>query len=524
MNKNNQKIAVIGLDGATFDLLTPWINQGKLPTFKRLMDMGCWGPLESTFPPSTPPAWASFMTGKNPGKHGIFDFIDIKGNGLRLINSKRIGKGKVWNYLSTYGKKCIILNVPLTYPPDPLKDGIMVTGMLTPPSKPFTYPEDLADKIKMNVGQYRIDVDSKNKKKQKDAYLKDIYETTELRTRCAKYLLQNYQWDFFMMVYTSTDRLQHVFWNNHDIMLDYYIKLDEHIGELIECLGHNVSIIFISDHGFRGIRQRLFLNKWLEKEGYLTLKRVWTRKKTSLRWKLLVGKDRNKQKSLFNTFFDFIHFKRRWGIDWKSTRAYSKNPEGCIYINTKGRNETGIVNMGREYEDLRDEIISKLTHFESPFNGKKVFDRILKKEDVYNGPYLDVAPDILLQCSDDSMIILKRQLGKKELFKNYDDRFLSSGHSLNGIFLLTGPFVKKDTNIKGQKIQDIAPTIMYLMGLPIPEDMDGMVLKNVFEESYLEKHPLRYEKMLTEKQNDVDVYSNEDEQEIKAHLEGLGYL
>lgn len=527
MNENNHKVAVIGLDGATFDLLNPWINQGKLPTFKKLMDMGCWGPLESTLPPLSPPAWTSFMTGKNPGKHGIFDFIDITEKSPRLINSKRIGTGKVWNYLSVYGKKrCIILNVPFTYPPEPLECGAMITGMLTPPNKPFTYPEDLADKIKMNVGEYRIDVDSTiNKKKQKDEYLKDIHETTALRTRCAKYLLQNYPWDFFMMVYTSTDRLQHTFWGNHNVMLDYYIKLDEYIGELIEYLGHNVSIIFVSDHGFRGVRQKLFLNHWLEKEGYLSSKKIWTRKETSPRWRRLVEKERSNQKSFLRTFLDFIHFRKRWVIDWKATRAYCKNPEWCIYINSKERNEAGTVSTGKEYETLRDEIIGKLMDLKSPFNDKKVFDRILKREDVYNGPYLNIAPDILLQFSDDSMIIPKRQLGKKELFKNYDEISLSSDHSLYGIFLITGPFIKKSTNIKGHKIQDIAPTIMYLMGLPIPEDMDGKVLKDVLDVGYLEKHPLRYEKMLaTEKQNETDVYSKEDDMLLKAHLEGLGYL
>lgn len=521
MKENNHKVAVIGLDGATFDLLTPWINQGKLPTFKRLMDMGSWGPLESTFPPVTSPAWTSFMTGKNPGKHGVFDFIDVTEKVPRLVSSKTIGTGKVWNYLSVNGKKCIVLNVPLTYPPEPLNGGVMVTGMLTPPDKPFTYPADLADKIKQNVGEYRIDVDSKNKRRRKDAYLKDIYETTELRTQCAKYLLQNYPWDFFMMVYTSTDRLQHVFWDNPNVMLDYYTKLDKHLDEVIKCLKHNVSIIFVSDHGFRTVRQKLYLNHMLEKEGYLSLKNVWTRGKDFHSWRKLREKEQSKQKRFFRTFLNSIHFRKRWVIDWKATRAYYLR--GGIYINSKERNATGPVNMDREYETLRDEMIDMLKPLECPLNGKKIFDRVLKKEEAYNGPYLNIAPDILLQCGDDSMVILDKRLGKKELFKNCDER-LPSDHSIYGIFLITGLHVKKGANIKGHKIQDIAPTIMYLMGLPIPEDMDGKVLKDVFEESYLEKHPLRYEKIQAEKQDDVDVYSEEDEQKLKAHLENLGYL
>lgn len=523
MNENNHKVAVIGLDGATFDLLNPWIEQGKLPTFKRLMDTGCWGPLESTIPPLTAPAWTSFMTGKNPGKHGIFEFVDTKEKDLKLVNSKRIGPGKLWNYLSTYGKKCIILNVPLTYPPEPIRDGVMVTGMLTPPNKPFTYPEDLTDKIKLNVGEYRIDVDATDKWNRKDAYLKDIYKTTELRTRCAKYLLHNYPWDFFTMIYTCTDRLQHVFWNNPNAMLEYYIKLDEHIGELIECLGHNVSIIFVSDHGFRGARRKLYFNHWLEKEGYLSSKKVWTRKKSSPIWRTLIEKEQDNQKGFFRTLLDSIHFRRKRVIDWNATRVYYKTLEGCLYINSKERNETGIVNMGREYETLRDEIIAKLKDLKSPFNDKKVFDRVLKKEEVYNGPFLNIAPDILVRCNDDFYFAPEWRVAKeKKLFK--DEKRSLGVHSLYGIFLITGPFAKKGANLNGLKIQDIAPTIMYLMGLPIPEDMDGKVLKDTLDEGYLEKHPLRYEKIQAEKQIEAEVYSKEDEEKLKTHLENLGYL
>jgi predicted AlkP superfamily phosphohydrolase/phosphomutase len=146
--KNNQeknKTVVIGLDGATFDLMGPWIEEGKLPHIKELMDKGCSGVLESTIPPLSPVAWTSFMTGMNPGKHGIFDFVEPFQNGAlgtRLNNRKDCKQIPIWRYLNNEGHKTVILNVPMTFPPDEL-DGLMVSGMDTPhDNATFTYPRE----------------------------------------------------------------------------------------------------------------------------------------------------------------------------------------------------------------------------------------------------------------------------------------------------------------------------------------------------------------------------------------------
>jgi len=223
-----KKSMIIGLDGATFDLIKPWANAGELPTFKKLMKEGVWGELESTIPHVTPPAWTSITTGKNPGKHGIFDFMSIeKSDGkwkLKLYNSRSKKSKEIWDYLRD--KKSIIVNVPLTYPPRVI-NGTMITGMLTPDIKnsDFTYPKEFKGEILKSFPEYIIELNWSGYKGKERKFLEDLYKMSEERIKLFWYLFGK-EWDFLFFVFVGTDRMQHIIWDGKEL-LGYYQYLDK---------------------------------------------------------------------------------------------------------------------------------------------------------------------------------------------------------------------------------------------------------------------------------------------------------
>ena len=202
-----RRVFAVGLDGATLDLIRPWVEEGKLPTFARIMREGSYGPLRSTIPPVTGPAWVSFMTGKNPGKHGIGDFLQrIAGEYRRTpVDSRSIKAEPFWATAGRRGKKVGILNVPVTYPPYEV-NGFLVSGLLTPRSKEgFSYPEGLARELDQAVGGYRVNLDQFYVKGRADRFLDDVRALVDTRTRAAQYLMSKYEWDFMMVHYIAID-------------------------------------------------------------------------------------------------------------------------------------------------------------------------------------------------------------------------------------------------------------------------------------------------------------------------------
>ena len=225
MNKRAKKrVLAIGLDSAAPDLIERWVREGKLPVFKRLMDSGCYGRLESTEPALTPPAWTSSVTGVNPGKHNIYDFYRITPqHGKEIATSKDRRSKAIWNLLDEFGRRSIILNLPLTYPAEQF-NGIMVTGMPTPSlDKSFVTPETLRDEVLRLIGGKKLGVDTNTLLRgDEDQFLKDLERITDRISKLAFHLINNYDWDFFMVVFDDLDRLQHVFWHHMDPRHPFY--------------------------------------------------------------------------------------------------------------------------------------------------------------------------------------------------------------------------------------------------------------------------------------------------------------
>lgn len=528
---SSKKIMVIGLDGATFDLIKPWVEEGKLPTLKKLLEEGVHGNLKSTIPYATIPAWPSFATGCNPGKHSFYDFFKEKNDGYELtvemLPSRAVKQPTVWEILSHHNKKVAVINVPSTYPPTKV-NGYMITGMLTPPGAKYTYPFEFEAELKDKIGKYNVFFSALSAKNA-DVLVKDLEETLEQRIKATQYLWKEKQPDFLMMVDNGTDRGEHELWRFLDPLnplysakdieqygnplLRYYQRVDKSLQRIVDILDDDTILIIMSDHGQGPLRKFINLNLFLIKEGFMTIRKE---AKSKLKYFMFnhgfsprnlynivkkIGIERyatdrinpEKRLSLLNKFF----FSTA-DIDWSKTKAFASGVTGAITINVEGRQSQGIVKLGKEYEDLRDELMDKLFQLKDPETGDKLVSNVYKREEIYEGDYLEKAPDIVATASNVYEFFGMYGFTFSKMIEN---TFANSGdHTPNGIFMAVGKGIKKGVEIKGANIIDVAPTILYIMGMPIPTNMDGVVLTNIFEQdSEVVRKDVEYQEGYNEK-------------------------
>lgn len=529
------KTLIIGIDGGSPQLIEQW--KDELPNIHFLMDHGIFGKLESSIPPVSSPAWNCLVTGKNPGKIGIYDWIIFpfdKSHGFQLVNYTSQKSPALWDYLGDNGKKVIIMNIPITYPPVKV-NGIMVCGLLTPPSPnaTYTYPVEIKKELEKITNGYEIVpaafVSEALLEKDPRAFLEEHLKIIRKHAKAAIHLMTHYEWDFCTIVFYATDTIQHRMWHftdrSHpkydqeksaklgDPIKAIYQEVDFAIGQLLEHIPAETNVIVLSDHGFGPLYSHFLINEWLQQIGLL---KVNGQKRAEVEMpianviknfsklidnRLLIGSARFASKiipmRLFETISDrFYYGKEKYenlhtieDIDWSKTKAYGIGHMGNIFINLKGRDPAGIVDPA-EYEHLRDELIRKLGQITNPVNEGKLFEHIYRKEEIYHGDYLSWAPDIIL-ANDDLRYVPKTSIGSNHLWL---EPLLTGEHQKDGIFLAYGPDIKIGKIIEGAKIYDIAPTSLFMFDIPIPNDMDGRVLSDIFRENTeLINHHLTYQ-------------------------------
>jgi len=550
----NARVVIVGLDGATFDLILPWIKEGKLPSLSYMIENGVYGELKSTIPILTPAAWSSFMTGKNPGKHGIVGFFirEKDSYAVEVINSTHRSAKEIWTTLSENGKKVGIVNVPLTYPPKRV-NGFMISGMMTPPnSDNFTYPSLLKEEVEKVVGGSTLDPLLTSLEKE-EVFINELFDSTEKMAKISLFLVEKQEPDLFMVVFNGTDYIQHRFWKYIDpkhpeykaeksvkyrkMFLHFYQKVDEIFGNFLKMADEKTTVIVMSDHGAGPLHKYIHVNSWLMQTGLLKLK-----KRPTTRLKRFLYKIGANPEKILNALFS-IHlaniririnrtdeklqsissrlFMSFSDVDWTKTKAYSIG-SGIIYINLKGREPSGTVSPGQEYESLREQISTHLHELKDPETGKSVIEKVYKKEEIYTGPHIDTLPDIVFTPKPGYTTFEEHEFAANSVITQ--SKIVSGTHKLNGILMMKGCGIKKSTALQGANIMDLAPTVLYLLGLPIPTDMDGRVLEEALTSSYLRLNPIRYTKDSThflQKKRD-QVY--EDEEEIKSKLRALGYI
>jgi len=547
MLSDKLRVIVIGLDGATFDLILPWVGKGYLPTFKKLMQEGSWGELQSTMPPLTGPAWSSFITGKNPGKHGIFDFMcrDSKGYDWITLNATRRKGPSFWRLLSDQGKKVIVFNVPVTYPPEEV-NGVMISGYLTPPrAQDFVFPptlkKDLESQIGMDSTFFPGATYSLGREKK---FIQAVDETTDRTIRVMDFLMGRFPWDCFVGVFQTPDLLQHCLWKDLDhpvlgkAFLQQYQKIDRYLGRLLSSLDDRTILLILSDHGFGDLKKQVFLNTWLLSKGFLKLKSTLTgrMKKTVFRLGFVpmkihqlfvrLGMDfsnelMEKRDSLFS-FLGNVTLSLK-DVDWEKTRAYAMGNMGYVSINLQGREPCGCVKPGDDYQNTRKEIAKELNAMRDPATGEPIIDRVLFREDLFSGPFLLDAPDLFpvphefrYHLRGDYLFISNHWIEKLWLISGF--------HREKGIFLAIGKQIKKGHKMEGQRIIDIAPTILTFMGVPVPSDMDGRYLSGLFEAEFSKTIVPLFCEPGEEPRPEERILSDEEQEEIRKKLKSLGYI
>lgn len=557
--KNRRKVLVVGLDGATLDLVEPWANEGILPTLKRLMDEGVRGPLRSTIPPITGPAWTSFATGTNPGKHGLYDFLGRQPGTYRLasFNATHRHGASLWRILSQAGKKVGVLNVPLTYPPEPV-DGFLITGLLTPPdAEDYCYPEAIGEGLRTAVPDYVVQPDANFDAHGREMELVQVVcETSAMRMEATRHLLRVLDWDFFMVVFTATDTMQHAFWHfmdtSHsrheataprqlrDAIMECYRQLDGYLGEILDMADDDTYVIVMSDHGFGPLEKYIHMNTWLWREGFLRFKAtpVTLVKRAFFRlgftplnvYRLLrklgqagnVAKTVRRRKQRTRNLLDrcFLSFE---DIDWKRTRAYSVGNVGPVFVNLHGREPEGAVELGRDYESVLDELTHALLGLRDPATGQTIIGEVHRREDIYSGPCLEQAPDLFCIPRDWKYAAFGLlQFPSDNWLEPPFDR--TGGHRMHGLLLSKGPGIRSSYRIDGASIVDLAPTILALLEVPIPSDMDGQVLASLFTDDFRRRLQIKRSAEMFEGAYSPATFSREDEEAVHDILKGLGYV
>lgn len=540
MNASCSKAFVLGLDGGSWNILTPFMNQGYMPNLKKIHENGVSGTLQSTQPPYTGPAWVSSFTGVNPGKHGVFGFTNfMEGKTQRsLISSRTIGAKKIWRYLDKAGKSSGLINVPVTYPVESL-NGFMISGFLAPQgAEDFTYPADLYKDLIKEVGTYIVNVrisgrmlDTEDKAHD---FIKDIMFCTQKRFEAMKTLWSSYAPDFFMIVFNCLDKIQHKFWKFLDIeeplyhtamaeklrprLIEVYQQIDKIIGYILKRLNKNTTLLIISDHGFGPLEKRVFINKWLKQEKLLSFK---------------------KHKAYIHKFVNLTKLNgikfSKFGIgiasdnpvdsmiDFSKTLFYSSDAyEQGIYFNSRAEK---VQRRQVSYEDEIKKTEDKIRGLTDPQTGECFVDEVRRREDIYWGPYIKQAPNLLLKMKNYGYL-----LNKSVPLKGDGILREVSGpdgcHRSEGIFAAYGFNIDRKKNFEAS-IMDVTPTVLYNLGVAVPEGLDGKVLKNIFAAKFKNITKLEFskEEFSLKKRGMGEIkYNEKEEKEIRSRLKELGYL
>lgn len=554
-------LIVIGIDGGTFRVIDPLIEKGELPNMKKLIKSGVKGILKSTYPPITAAAWVSFMTGKNPGKHGFFDFREYNPNDytpsfvprtkdavredVSALHSSRFHGETIWDMLGNAGYEQTIVAVPMTYPPWEI-NGRMVSGYPCPDyNKPKTYPAEWGEEIGRLFNLSAIDYT------RMDGMIKECKELVRRKGKIILDQLKNKRGNVFSVVFSSTDFVQHYLWRcveeqNYpysSAIDEIHQEVDAVLGEILDLVSENTSIIVMSDHGFMSHPKKYFnLNSWLMLEKYIYLKQGQKSSKLNifsnfidilvnqvvykkLKWKQTIKEKVTIMPLFVQKWVSKQYFKSNL-LDWDRTRAFRfrmyATVDGVV-INRRGRQKHGIVEKGHEYEQLREEIIRKLLEIKDPDTGTSVIAEVYKREEIYKGDFLENAPDVIVRFNSefiggletDTDIITPVPVELTDVFTGI--------HSQDGIFIFCGPNVEKGIEIDPVNIVDISPTILYDLNVPVPDDLDGRVIENAFLDTYKTKPP-RYIAVEKRHKKTREDLSEEDEESVKKALKGLGYL
>lgn len=559
MTGDQHKVFIISLDGATFDVLRPLADQGYLPNLKRVMTEGLAADLESVIPPVTAPAWTSFMTGKTPGKHGIFDFtrFDPTDRSIKLNNAENIRSKTLWQILSEKGKRVIVLNMPYTYPP-PQVNGVVVAGWDAPSVEAnFTYPPEIRARIFEKIPDYGSTLDLSlwnylptKSDQQFNLFVAKLVRSFQQGLELATFLLEENEWDVCMVHFQQTDWIQHKLWSSIEEacqnasnksariekVRECYGEFDRMVGALLQKIeNEKPTTILLSDHGFGrhlgSIRPNFFLRQWnyfhlvdrpetrfqdfFRKSRFRFMRRLYD-STAKIKHRVFDGRKSLKYKSWGEEANQEVSQQKSF-IDWTRTKvaAVEGSETAHLFVNLVGRGTQGIVQTGSEYESVVSDLIAKFQDVRHPDTGEKLLVRVARGSDIYPSSQSGVMlPDVVL--------IPKDGYGFSMSVSDAPPKVSNEGnHRHNGVLLIRGDRMVRPAHDFSPNLIDIAPTILYLLGLPVPADMDGRALEEIFP-------GLPAVSFEAAEQSDISTTSTEytahEAELIEQRLKGLGYV
>lgn len=478
----SRRVLVLGLDGVPWELLQALMTRGQLPVFSSLLQEGIRGTLRSTLPPITGPAWTSFATGVNPGKHGIFGFVQY-GPGFepRVVGPQDIKAETLPEILTKQGLRSIFINLPASSPP-PGFGGIMVADLLSP--RPYIYPENLSAYLDGYRIFHELSIDG-------EARVADIIDLERRRLTLARRLVAEQPWDFFFCLVSGTDWVMHLCYDEllrggplGNRALELFGLVDQFLGWVLDHLPEDMSLVMLSDHGFQSSNRVLDINGWLRSRGYAARRRrpedhsghlvrkgapPWERARLPL-WAVDLVEKYPRVKGLGLGLLrrvagDEFRFSSPYTVDVAKSRAFAITPTPYeIYVNRNLVQDEG------EYRQLVDEIIEGLRELQDPFTAEPAFDLVVRRDEAYSGPYTAAAPDIL--CLPRPGLLLDKTFLNEGRFVAREANY----HSMEGFLLIRGGGTGPSRDVGEVRLWDMTPTVLRLLGAAIPGGMDGRPL------------------------------------------------
>jgi len=489
---------LIGLDGATFTVLDPYAQRGVMPFLRDLTASGARAPLGTIMPPLTPPAWTSLMTGKRPGEHGVFDFFQREAPDSEyyaFTTAQDIQTPTIWSLASDHGKRVISLNFPVMFPA-PAVDGVVVPGGWMPwrQLRLGCHPPGLFDRLKRlpSFDPRELALDMELEAKAIEGCAEEEYaEWIELHTRREQRWLEVLRHlvreephaDLVAIMFDGVDKLQHLCWRFIDPafrperpsaweqeMIDrcegYFRRLDATLAEIVELAGEDVTVVLASDHGFGPTWDLFYVNAWLEQHGYLA-------------WKDAAAAGDAAAQIGFAQMTRHIH-----ELDWERTVAYAATPtsQGVNIVRRAPGSDTVMAPERRAA--LRAEIADGLRKVRNPVTGRPLVLDVLTRDEAFPGPFRDLAPDLFLALDDGAAISILRS---DTLWRRRERP--SGNHARQGVFVASGPDVPAGARLGELSIADVAPLVLYSLGVPIPDDMTGRLPAELFAPDRLRRQP-----------------------------------
>lgn len=527
---------LVGLDGATFDVLDPLVRDGVLENLRELVGSGVRAPLRTIVPALTPPAWTSLVTGRSPGHHGVFDFFakeSPESHYFHVTNGQDVLAETIWSMTGRNGRRATVLNFPLTYPMPRIEGNVVPGWMPWRQLRLGCKPEGLFDRIKKLPGfeakELSMDLSPEAKAVQG-------CDPEELESWVQFYIRRERQWlgilemlekedpsDLTAVLFDGVDKIQHLCWrfidpayrkegaSDHEtrireLCLDYFRQLDDVLGRIFEMAKSEDTVVLASDHGFGAQTGTFFVNAWLERKGYL----AWAESAPEAESSSDLGIEQLA--------------RHVYLLDWDRTLAYAPTPSanGIHIVKRTADSAAGVA--PEDYEAFRDRLVRELSEVEDG-TGRKIVARAWTRDEVFSGPAKELAPDVTLELADGGLVSI---LDSDEVFRSRSEPI--GAHRPQGVFLARGPGLRQGAAVGELSILDVAPALLHGLGLPVPDELEGRVPEEIFESEWLRHRPVakaaakRGSARPSKPAKKEGTMSRDDEKKLAAHLRALGYI